>query len=424
MPGLLARIGIYVIVAAIALDTGLHYFGKFEYHFPFYGTFSVFLVPLGFLLILAAAVAKLNPKANVAWTGLFPTDAGPSGAKPLEPEPQIVRTEKPELVHRPLWTPFTAWVGVSMILLGVAIFAGGYYWRSTRTIVALDTELSLVSGHAKTPEFYVNVRDIAVHLRIDCWPQDRAALSKIRLTALRNGSNVAQMEIGQAEEWDLHLRKVGYYRIEVQFLPGSNCLKDRTLAIWVVADSSFYDSVYAFLHWFAVTLVPPGLVVIVHSLIRHRAPRFEVSNTATPEGARLRRWPLKPRFASLPSRGLISFWLAVPLIIAMWAHVAGSPIGFRVHLLPISQTSKVELATGTLTLRIDARKRYYLNSKLIPQEELANTIARLAWPAPPVVYLDADPNLEYQDVIAAIDTLRGLRANVVLLTRQPRNSSR
>ena len=151
---------------------------------------------------------------------------------------------------------------------------------------------------------------------------------------------------------------------------------------------------------------------------------FEVADTPGYGTIRRRRWPLRPRFNSLPSRGLISFSLAVPLIVVMWIRGASlTPIGFRVYLLPVSQTSRVQPATGTLTLRIDAKGRYYLDSKLIAHEELANSVARLTWPAPPVVYLYADPNLDYQDVIAAIDALRGLRANVVLLTQQQRNNS-
>ena len=421
MPALLARIGIYVIVAAIALDTGLHYFGKFEYHFPFYGTFSVFLVPLGFLLILAAVVAKLNARVGAAGAPFFPSVAGPSGAS--EPEPQIVGTEKPELLRRPLWSPLTMWVGIFMLLLVPTSYLGGYYWWSTRTFNPLDIPLTLTSGRMSTPEFYINVSEVEMGVGAPCWSEDVRSIPRVQFTALQNGKQVGRWEVPQNYSVYFRPKKNGNYSLNVQFLSEAACLKDPSASVVVRADSTYYDEVYTFLQWLALALIGPGLVVLGRSVIGSKAARFEVSATAYPHGIRPRRWPLRPRFTSLPSRGLLSFWLAVPLIIAMWAHVAGSAIGFRVHLLPVSQTSKAEPATGTLTLRIDARKRYYLNSKLISQEELTNTIARLAWPAPPVVYLYADPNLDYKDVIAAIDTLRGLRANVVLLTRQPRSSS-
>src|ERR1700746_2474184 len=90
MPALLARIGIYVIATGIVLDTGLHYFGNFEYHFPLNGTCSIFLLPFGILLILAAGVAKLNARASALGTRLSLSDIEPSKKNSFEPPPQIV----------------------------------------------------------------------------------------------------------------------------------------------------------------------------------------------------------------------------------------------------------------------------------------------------------------------------------------------
>lgn len=316
MPGLLARIGIYLIATGMILDGSLHYFGNFEYHFPLNGTFSIFLLPLGILLILAAAFGKLNSNSSAAGTRLFLPDAGPCKGKPLEAEPQPFGAETAQMTRRPLWTPLTSWVAVCMVLLSPAIYAAGHYWRSTRTITAV------------------------------------------------------------------------------------------------------YESVYAFLQWLAVGLVAPGLAVFALSFIRSKRARFEVSNTADPGTSRPLRWPLRPRFTSLPSRGLISFSLAVPLIIVMWVVQFRIPQrGFWVSAMPVSRNVKPESLAGKLVLRIDIKKRLYLNSERIPAEELTQVLTYgLARHTDRVVYVDGDRDLEYRDVVAVMDEIRGLHAKVILLT--------
>ncbi|HEY6251000.1 MAG TPA: hypothetical protein VI685_13650 [Candidatus Angelobacter sp.] len=419
MPALLARIGIYVIAAAIALDTGLHYFANFEYHFPFNGPFSLFLLPLGILLVLASLFAKLNANSDAARTRLFLTAAGPSKEKPLEAELQPLDAKTAQMIRRPLWTPFTTWVGMSMVLLAPAIYAGGHYWRSTRTISALDTQLSFDSGHAKTHDFYVNVSDVTADLGINCWPRYPDSLPKVRFTVFQDGRPVAQAQVAQSYHWPFHAKKAGYYSIDIQFLPGPNCLTDQTAHFWVTADSGFYDSVYAFLQWVAVGLVPPGLAVFALSFIRSKRAGFEVSNTADPNSGRPLRWPLRPRFTSLPSRGLISFSLAVPLIIVMWIRVLTLPKrGIWILSAPmISNRAQPEPWESALVLRIDSRRHYYLNSKLIPHEELPDALVRgLARRAERVVYVDGNRDLEFQEVMDVIDTIRGVQARVVLLT--------
>ena len=200
-------------------------------------------------------------------------------------------------------------------------------------------------------------------------------------------------------------------------------------ALWYFGDFKYH---FPFSGFFSLFLLPVGIVLILASgfvrltanfdarnrisLTGSKTAGFEVADTPGCDSIRPRRLPLRPRFSSLPSRGLISCSLAVPLIIAWLQYVSLTSIGFRVYLLPVSQSSRAQPPTGTLTLRIDAKGRYYLDSRLISHEDLANSITRLVWPAAPVVYLDADPNLDYQDVVAAIDTIRGVHANVVLLT--------
>src|ERR1700690_4178164 len=55
--------------------------------------------------------------------------------------------------------PLSAWMGVSLILLGLATYGSIQYWMTTRTFVPVDMPVSLATGHVKTGPFRINLRD-------------------------------------------------------------------------------------------------------------------------------------------------------------------------------------------------------------------------------------------------------------------------
>jgi biopolymer transport protein ExbD len=105
------------------------------------------------------------------------------------------------------------------------------------------------------------------------------------------------------------------------------------------------------------------------------------------------------------------------------------PKGLMTHLLipeaqaqssPGIQPVYVRLESGG----INARPSLYVDSQPVPWENFETVLRkelRLRHPDWPV-YLEADPDMEWKWPVMAIDKIRGLQAQVILLTRQAASS--
>ncbi len=70
--------------------------------------------------------------------------------------------------------PFTARIGLALILIGAISFGSWACWEATRIWVPLNVPISLSRGHIRTPEFKINVEStyeirIGVSRRFDFW---------------------------------------------------------------------------------------------------------------------------------------------------------------------------------------------------------------------------------------------------------------
>src|SRR6185312_13245028 len=55
--------------------------------------------------------------------------------------------------------PLSLWIGVSLILSGLATYGSIQHWMATRTFVPVDMPVSLAPGRIKTGPFNINLRD-------------------------------------------------------------------------------------------------------------------------------------------------------------------------------------------------------------------------------------------------------------------------
>jgi biopolymer transport protein ExbD len=134
--------------------------------------------------------------------------------------------------------------------------------------------------------------------------------------------------------------------------------------------------------------------------------------------------PLKRAISGLPTFGLIGGMTLALLAIMMFMMVMPSiPVGLEVHLLkPGAGPSKSDAWTEPLVIWVaDAGPskppNLYLNSKLVPWDELDHTLKeelgrRRDW----VVYVGGDDVLAWQYVATVIDVCRGYHAKVFLVT--------
>jgi len=157
-------------------------------------------------------------------------------------------------------------------------------------------------------------------------------------------------------------------------------------------------------------------------------------------GARRRRRAAQrkagTRFSALPPFGLFCSLLFPGLVLFMgWANRVGAhpidPIGFIVH--SIKDISQVQPFPGipSLIVRVDPDFRhadhphYFIHSEEIPLSRLHDALEeKLRYRPDKVIFIQADPDVEYQSVISAVDAAKGAGATVVLATSAERRSAR
>jgi biopolymer transport protein ExbD len=127
-------------------------------------------------------------------------------------------------------------------------------------------------------------------------------------------------------------------------------------------------------------------------------------------------FPLKQRLA-LPSFGLLG---ALVLCLAMLGAIVVSPyfpfkgsVGFNVST--IRDSAEIAGDGEVFIVRIGGNNRFFLDSREVALEELTSAVNKaLGRRTERVILIDADPNVEYGEVLQAIDCLNGQHVNVVL----------
>ena len=102
-----------------------------------------------------------------------------------------------------------------------------------------------------------------------------------------------------------------------------------------------------------------------------------------------------------------------------------TPIGFKVRLLRPGVSAQPSPGIQPLIVRVERRgldpARFYVNWQPVSPERLDSLLREELSRRPPdwPVYVEGDGDMELKEVLAVIDRLRGLHADVVLLTRAP-----
>ena len=135
------------------------------------------------------------------------------------------------------------------------------------------------------------------------------------------------------------------------------------------------------------------------------------------------RPPLQPIFHKLCQHSYVLLVVLLVLHVVSWSISPVSPKGLPVRLLRpgIQGTRFPQLEPLLLTVGDGERPTLHFNSKPIPWEELPALLDKELLRRPPdwPVYVQGDDNLEWQQVVYAIDIVRGKGAQVVLLTTTP-----
>lgn len=371
---------------------------------------------------------------------------------------------------------------VSILALGFAVFGGVHWWVNTRTLVPLDTPLSLAPGHSQTDKFELNVEgffyiDVRFPYGGNC--DGESLVTRRRLFA-------GEEMISVSDTWNTEKNgvvhgmslggfqgKPGSYRLEVEVVSAARSIDacHPTLQIappWYVFNE--WEEIEGLSSAFCVFCTVLGAVVILMPLFARSEERsleevrlrlssttmnakpFEdiVAGRAQPSSSRwlqAQYWPsagrawgitgLRSRHAQLrqvPSRNplwqlptisiicvLTLFGVATPMWV-LYAWGQGRSTGLMVRL-PQKERSSVaaELGLTAPLIQVEATGSVYLNYRKTTWEALPTELDRALIGLPVrVVYVDGEDEATFGDAVRAIDLAEGLHARVILMTPQSR----
>jgi biopolymer transport protein ExbD len=419
------RLGLYLVIAGLVIDAERCCFGQFEYILSFTGVLSAFLVPIGVFLILAELFA-VKPKPEPQKVSL--TSIGPIQNSELESGAD----KGAQPISRRLLFSMPLWVGLVLVLAGHLFFTGAQYWRATRTVFPFDMPVSLSHGHIRTGDFYINLpasyyvelfndRDWHTGYTPPCHFQYAGGIVSTRLTVFKDGRMVSQEESRDSPFLgDFDAEEKGLYSVDVELLSYPDCLNQSHPRLAVEAGTFACNNRYSMVSWSSIVLMVLGFYIVTRSTAQEKVQSFEIPHPVYPASAsRLGRFPLRPRISNLPTFGYLYVSAIIPLAILMPLTLPAAPQGIWVSLRVPPRESRPQAWQSGLILRIGLDGKWYLNSEKVSPQDLSTVLVKnLSRRAERVVYLEADPDVEYQQVITATEAIKAVHVKVVLLTPQ------
>jgi len=139
------------------------------------------------------------------------------------------------------------------------------------------------------------------------------------------------------------------------------------------------------------------------------------------------RWKpqkLAPPMKDLPSFGIFT---SIPLSILIFSLMNfGAPWPSTGIVIPMTLRNPGagpnSPRTETLGVHVAAGNRFYVNAQVVPREQLREKLSqelgkRVVW----TVYVEADDNVAFGDVVFAFDTIKGLGSQVFWITPRARD---
>jgi biopolymer transport protein ExbD len=332
--------------------------------------------------------------------------------------------------------------GLVVALFGLLVLWVTRYWR--QSLVPLDVPITISEGSLKTPAFQIKLPgtygvwiDTDGGYRWDiagCDPQSPVlehwqlqrdeGWFRTRWVQLTN--DILSHE--QESYADAFEAKRGRYFFDLQLSRSTGCLNTKHARLRIGAWSSAYEDWQAILAYISLSLFGTGIVLGLKALFRwlrrdsagrplRILPELALRSLLPPQ--RHRSMPL---ITNLPGFGLL--WGCVLFLVPLFAGLLGvwhNVGGIMVRLPETSAVLQKSPWTQTLSVYVDARRRFYVNGELVPREKLRERLLeelkhRAVWTA----YFEADPNGIFMDSAYAIGTMKDLRADVVWITPQMR----
>jgi hypothetical protein len=316
-------------------------------------------------------------------------------------------------------------------------------------LVAVDRPVSLGLGHLRTGPFRTNLSGwYRIDVDTDCSPPYLGScteypLLKTRWALYRNGK-VADGGEGYWGSLGIFESESGVYDLDVEILRDARRLNSAHPRLRVSACADSYPVFAVPFLWLCVIGMGAGasmlLMVGARWLRKAPPPVAPIVPGARPgmvSGSF--RWKRRPSNLRLIS-GLSPFALIATITyILVWIVLAVATLGFRIvpkglpiHLLrpgAPAQGSPGTPGIQPLYVRLECgghsgRPSLYVDWRPVPWQEFDALLQKELVRRPPnwPVYLEGDPDMDWQYAVDAVDRVRAWNGEVILLTSRPPSS--
>jgi hypothetical protein len=342
--------------------------------------------------------------------------------------------------------PVSACVGAVLVLSGLAAYAYIQNGTATRSFVPVDMPVSLAAGHLKTGPFRTDLGEYySISIEVDNeYPENEAcavpSVLKTRWILYREGkvADGSDESVAGYGSQGGFTGERGVYDLDVEVMKDAACLDARhprlSIVAWINHDAG-RTMLFLFLCTFCIgvggTLLAIGGVERVRKWPPPVAPF--VGKTTIFGNTRWKRRPSTPRpFSRMSYIGLVTantyLLLLIPVIpvciLQSWAYMV--PKGLKVHLLRFGITAQRNPGIQPVLVQLETRGQrgrpsLYVNFQPVSWEDFGVVLQKELNQRPPnwPVYFQGDPDMEWDWAGKTIDTIRGLQAEVILLTAAP-----
>jgi biopolymer transport protein ExbD len=339
-------------------------------------------------------------------------------------------------------------VGLIALVLALLLPWSYSYWLKTRTFKLVDKQVLLETGRVRTEEFEINLREeylvqLEVHYVSDHWVEEEQKCPFRWWGATdwrvyrQSGGDKEKRELWASS--DEIVKRGGFptgfngspgkYRMEWNLSASQECLNGRQARLSVYTDSLAYEEFGGFLGFVCVFMAGTGILLLLraigawvlgYSIDKHPPrifPEMELRNSIP----RQRHRPI-PCFKSLPNFGLIHGFVLWVLLFLFMIIIPPTSVGLWVDFRE-QKAVGVEKSpwTETVSVYVDGQRRFLVNGQPVLGDELKAKLEQelskqMVW----TVYLEADSDCLFMDVVHAMDTIQGLGAKLVWITPKTR----
>jgi len=339
-------------------------------------------------------------------------------------------------------------VGLFTLALALLVLWGYAHWLNTRTFTLVDKPVLLEAGRIQTENFEINLREdylvqIEVHYRPnsleerDCsfrwWEETDWKVYRLsgRGTEKRE-LWASSAEILKQGEFPVGFRgKPGKYQMEWSVPSSQACLNGQHARLFIYTSSLEYEEFGGFLVFVCTFLSGTGIVLVLRAtgtwvfdhVIDKRPPRMfpemELQNIIPRKEHRT--MPLicdMSNFRVVWGGVLFMFATFFATVTTLEREMIGLPVDFREQkAVGVEKSPWAE----SVSVYVDGRRRFLVNGQPVLGNQLKAKLQQelskqMVW----TVYLEADSDCLFMDVVHAMDTIQGLGTKLVWITPKTR----